>query len=289
MIKNFSKYLLLFFLVISQARASDICLNWGEGYLYSINTPKGWVLGNEPEKQDGLQAVFYPEGGSWAGSKVVMYGNVAVKKDGQRNIQELIEYNLSKMKKQSPNVRVKHLENLKLGDKEIIIKEWQNNMNTFESVAYIEEKNVIVLIVLSSKDESHYLKSADAFKELVMSYQFYSHKAEYKALEKKQLDPLIEKAQKKVESELGKTYQNSVTNSIGQKLANALKTCSENINKMDNFDAIFIINKHGISEKVYWSDNKTAQCFIRNGPLTWVLPKPPIKDFPYHIGVKIAP
>src|SRR5437660_9954517 len=39
---------------------------YGPKAAFSISSPDGWVLDNEPGLEQGLPSVFYPTGGSWA-------------------------------------------------------------------------------------------------------------------------------------------------------------------------------------------------------------------------------
>ncbi|MFW2331566.1 MAG: hypothetical protein ACN4E2_04645 [Nitrospinota bacterium] len=274
--------------------ANDTGTIWGENYLYSLEAPKGWVLDTVSGKSNGLQAVFYPKGGSWADSKAVMYTNVAVKKSGQNNIEEFINYSLSEIKVTSPTVTVKDLGTRSVNNKKIVLKEWLHNerrhsQEQHEMVAYIEESKVIVLMVLTSKNQGEYKKSIKALRALVESYMFHSDNPDYKAVSEAQLKPLIEVAKKQSKTKKGGAYEEQVSQMIGSYIGTVLKGCGENLKKMDNIDALFQVNKFGISTVTYWSQNDTSQCFIQNGILNWVFPKPPIDNFHYHIEVKIKP
>ncbi|PIP95171.1 MAG: hypothetical protein COW00_12670 [Bdellovibrio sp. CG12_big_fil_rev_8_21_14_0_65_39_13] len=267
--------------------ANDTGIIWGQSHLFSLKAPKGWVLDNVSGRNNGLHAVFHPIGGSWANSKAVMYANVALKRTGQNNIDELVNFNLNEMKPKSPNIKVRDLETITANNKKIILKEWLNNMGNHEVVAYVEESKVIVLMVLTSRDEEEYTKSINAFRALVQSYKFYSDNPDYKAVSEAQLQPMIEVAKKHSKTKSGGAYEEQVTKMLGYYLSTVLSGCGKQLRKMDDIDVVFQINKLGISTTANWSKNDTSQCFIQNGILNWVFPKPPIDNFHYHIAVKM--
>lgn len=281
--------LLIIIFLSTKVFANDAGIIWGQGHLYSLKSPKGWVLDNVSGKRRGLHAVFYPVGGSWANSKAVMYANVAVKESGQNNIKELIDYSLVTLKAKSPNVKVKDLETVTVGEKTVVIKEWLNNMNNHEAVAYIEESKVIVLLVLTSQDKSEYTKSLTAFRELIGSYNFYSDNPDYKAVSDSQLKPLIKTAKNHSTTESGSEYEKQVTKTLGSYMGIVLRGCAEHLKKMDDIDVVFQVSKLGISTKAYWSNNDTTQCFMQNGILNWVFPEPPIDKFHLHLAIKMKP
>ncbi len=281
--------LLIIIFLSTKVFANDSGIIWGQGHLYSLKPPKGWKLDNVSGNKRGLPAVFYPVGGSWANSKAVMYANVAGKKSGQNNIKELIDNYLVTLKAKSPNVKVKDLETVTVGEKTVVIKEWLNNMNNHEAVAYIEESKVIVLLVLTSQDKFEYTKSFTAFRELIGSYNFYSDNPDYKAVSDSQLKPLIKTAKNHSTTERGNEYEKQITKTLGSHMGVVLRGCAEHLKKMDDIDVFFQVSKLGISTKVYWSNNDTTQCFMQNGILSWVFPEPPIDRYHFHIAIKMKP
>src|SRR5579871_3436427 len=65
---------------------------YGTNHAYSLIAPKGWVLDNQSGISQGLYAVFYPKGSSWAKGSVVMYTNTGSKEEkGQETLQKMID------------------------------------------------------------------------------------------------------------------------------------------------------------------------------------------------------
>src|ERR1017187_9021755 len=66
-------------------------LIYGKNHAYWLTAPKGWILDNKSGVSQGLFAVFYPQGSSWAKSSVVMYTNTSSKEEkGQETLRQMI-------------------------------------------------------------------------------------------------------------------------------------------------------------------------------------------------------
>ncbi len=146
----------------------------GDNHAFSIAAPKGWVLDNQSGQHQGLQAVFYPNGSSWKGARSVMYVNTDARKPGQP-VEAYIESELKEFSREfGESFNAREWEAIKTSDskwahvRRLTGDTWGN----YESIAYIEESGVFVLIVLTARDEESYKQSQQAFEELVKSYRF---------------------------------------------------------------------------------------------------------------------
>jgi hypothetical protein len=147
---------------------------YGKEHAFTILAPQGWVLDNQIGVSLGLYAVFYPTGSTWKNSDVVMY----IKSfyiDDKVTLKDFIESDIQLFKSNhGQTLIVKNGESIQTGKgkvAEIRIfsgDKWGN----FESVAYLQENKVIITIVLTSRNENLYLKSIQAFQELIESYYF---------------------------------------------------------------------------------------------------------------------
>lgn len=148
-------------------------LLYGNDHSYLLGAPKGWVLDNQSGKPQGLVAVFYPKGGSWANSPSVMYSRIQPKKG--KTFAEAIQWDIDYMKKQSPMIQVTEQAPITYGKEKkqasvrYLTGEHDRNL---EAVAYMEEANWVVLVVLTSRNEQSFKESLPAFKELVESYVY---------------------------------------------------------------------------------------------------------------------
>ncbi len=146
---------------------------YGETHAFCITAPHGWVLDNRAERNNGLHAVFYPEGSSWAKSAIVMYANAANKGPGQETVDELIAYDTGQFKAKAPKLVVVELTPIKTTKGSAkVLKFSGDQYNNTEAVAYIDSPKAVVMLVLTSRDEAGFNKSYPAFVALVESYRF---------------------------------------------------------------------------------------------------------------------
>lgn len=154
---------------------------YGKDHAFSITAPKGWVLDNQSGVNQGLHAVFYPKEGSWDKLVSVMYVNTTHKDvEGNETIEKLISHDVSQFKKNSPSIEIEDSPSIVTFDnKEVIIKKFFDDKN-YEAVGYLDEKKIIVILVLTSRDEQDFEESLSAFEELVKSYYLISEDVEIK-------------------------------------------------------------------------------------------------------------
>ena len=172
------KYLTIFLLVISinavfsqnNSDSSQTGIIYGEDHAFAVTAPSGWVLDTKSGVSQGIYAVFYPEGSSWENAMTVMYVNTSKKIKGQETIEELIEYDVNSFKQNSPNIKITDGENIITGDgKTALVKIFTDEQNS-EAVAYIDEKKIVALLIISSRKKDELEKSIEDFKKLVSSY-----------------------------------------------------------------------------------------------------------------------
>lgn len=147
---------------------------YGNDYVFSIQAPDGWILDNGAGRAQGLCAVLYEKGSSWAAATTVMYANAASKHvDGQRTREELIAYDVEQFRKRAPGLKVTSLPGIETGTGTASIRRFEGDEHgNYEAVAYIEEKNTTVMLILSSRTEAGFTMAYPAFEKLVRSYHF---------------------------------------------------------------------------------------------------------------------
>lgn len=120
-----------------------------------------------------LNAAFCPDSTTWVKSKVVMYANVTYKTDDDQTLDDVIKLDIQHFEKDSPGVKSTKSNTLNTFTqrKEVVIYDFSNpsKMN-FESVAYIDEGDVVIMIVLGSRDEKIFKANRKDFERLVSSY-----------------------------------------------------------------------------------------------------------------------
>ena len=159
------------------ARDANAGIVYGKDHAFAIKAPDGWVLDNQSGVPNGLHAVFYPEGGSWKGSKAVMYVNGAGK-PADDTLEKFVERDVAGYREHSPGLQVADDEALPVDGKErVLVKRFGGDRGgAFEAVAYVEESKVVVILVLHARTQKDFEDALPAFRKLVSSYRFLSDK-----------------------------------------------------------------------------------------------------------------
>ena len=276
----------IFTLSISNlALASNAVVVSGDGYLFSVDTPKGWSPGYI--KNQGLN-VFFPKNGSWADSPAVMYIRSMVKRQGAYTPKQLVETNYNTMKVQAKKLIKKELKALMVENRKAHIVEWLNNVSPFERAAYMDQSTWIIQIILSSKTKKDYEKALPAFQKLVQSYSYHSDEPQYEVAGESKLKKLIKKADKHMKKKGVTKWDINFTQAMGQFMANTMKRCLAGIKKPKPVDIVALFDKSGVIEKAYWADNKQSECFAKSGLLKGKYPPTPFDNLYYRIHIKIT-
>ena len=154
---------------------------YGEGHSYMLSAPKGWVLDNQSGTSQGLVAVFYPVGGSWADSPSVMYSRIQPKEG--KTLDEVIEKDIDYMRKMSPSIVATKQEPIAYGkDKKLATVRYlsADKAGNLEAIGYMEESNWVVLLILTARNEKDFKSCLSAFKEIVESYMYLTDKVDIK-------------------------------------------------------------------------------------------------------------
>lgn len=161
--------------LFSQQQPGGSGIVYGDDHAFVVGAPEGWVLDNAAGASRGLHAVFYPLGGSWAASPVVMYVNTANKEaEGLTGPEGLMTIDLARLKAESPDVRVEDVAGLTTEDgRAALVRRFSgDNHGNFEAVAYIDVPKVVIMVVLSSRSRSLFESSLPAFEKLVHSVHY---------------------------------------------------------------------------------------------------------------------
>jgi hypothetical protein len=148
---------------------------YGSDHAFSLRAPKGWVLDNESAVDQGIRAVFYPKGSSWADSKVVAYARARPKTDKITNADDVAKAVVEDFHAHgSPKYEGKKVQPLKTeSGREAVIyhfsgDQWGNS----EAVAYFVEDKTVNFLVFTSRDAKTFADSLPAFEALAKSYIF---------------------------------------------------------------------------------------------------------------------
>ncbi len=179
---NISSAMLLLGLLSVPAFAQNVSLDtegasglvYGEGHSFFVTAPKGWVLDTHSGVDQGLVAVFYPKGSTWATSEATMYVNTRDKVEGTGLLDAFIDSDIARFKVEVPGVKISEGTSLKTKDgKTALVRNFTGGgSGNFETVAYLEESKVFVMIVLSARQLSARDRVLPGFRSLVNSYSF---------------------------------------------------------------------------------------------------------------------
>jgi len=143
----------------------------GKDHAYFLTAPEGWTLDTSCGAGQGIYCCFYPKGSNWNGP-VVMYSNASAKDN--RTLLQAIEQDIKEFREKSPHVKVDDGGVLTTSDgKNALVRsftgdKWANH----EAVGYVDEKSVVVNIVMTARKKGDYDASIPAFRKLVSSYKF---------------------------------------------------------------------------------------------------------------------
>lgn len=168
-----------FFANVKAQDSTNTALLYGHNHSYYLTAPIGWIMDNESGREQGMTAVFYPKGSSWADGETVMY-TTYINFDSAKNetLNDIISFDSIQFKTASPQLLVRKQKPLQIGKKKrAIIYTYSGDMNgNYETVAYIPEKKGVVMIVISSSNKNGCTNNNKAFEALVRSYKFLTDK-----------------------------------------------------------------------------------------------------------------
>ncbi|MCW3072114.1 MAG: hypothetical protein JWO44_2004 [Bacteroidetes bacterium] len=180
----FLSFLLLVNFGINAQDSTRTGLLYGYNNAYYLTAPIGWVMDNENGKEEGLTAVFYPKGSTWAEGETVMYTTFTnydtTKKE---TVMDVIKGDSIDYKLHSPQLQVRKQKDIMVGKKKKAIVISYSATDIFEEVAYIAEKKGVVMIIMSSRNKNGCINNHKNFEALVRSYKFLTDQVNIKVSE----------------------------------------------------------------------------------------------------------
>jgi hypothetical protein len=123
-----------------------------DGGSFAIEGPKNWIADRKVGRRLGVCCVYYPKG-SWDTAETIMYPNIVTKGPGKKTLQELMDSDLAKFRKDNPGMSYVDGDMPFKGRTAKVRYFHGVNQGSSEAVAYIDEEKIIALVVLSSKTE----------------------------------------------------------------------------------------------------------------------------------------
>ena len=154
----------------------------GDDHMFMVAAPKGWVLDDTSGMGSRIRCVFYPKGQTWAQAPTVMYVNpmhgFGLK---ERTVSAMLAENEKQFHKRAPKGRVVDAGTLKTGaGKSAKVRHYSyDGGDATEAVAFVPENELIMLVVLSSRDAKGFQGGLAAFRELVGTYAWVGSNEEF--------------------------------------------------------------------------------------------------------------
>ncbi len=171
--KKIHYILLTFFLMAAPLRAELI---QGDGYSFFLSAPIGWVLDQHMAADSETDVVLYPQGATYQTAASILTVTAAFKGDGFKDLKDLIGQDEADGRQQSPGFSVQK--------GPVLRTRLQKPVSLFlylglrdggcEAVAYLEEKDRIMIFMLSSSNEQILHEDLPALQETVESYESIS-------------------------------------------------------------------------------------------------------------------
>jgi len=155
-------------------------MSFGTSYIFQYCAPKGWTLDNSTEYLPGASTSIYPDGSNWDSAKqtgTIMYITTFNKPNDKYTVEKGMAFDARDTKKSSkfPGLIVKRGEPIKLGDLSVPVQLFAPGpFYRYEASAYIDSPRVIIMFVMSSKNEDTFKRDFPAFVQFVQSYTFMS-------------------------------------------------------------------------------------------------------------------
>jgi hypothetical protein len=153
-----------------------------EGGSFLIDGPKDWITDRKAGHRLGVCCVYYPKG-SWDTAETIMYPNIVTKGPGKRTLRELMDSDLAKFRADNPGMSYVDGEDIRLKNDRIAKMRYFHGVNngSLEAVAYIDEKKIIALVVVSSKTEKGLNDSIPLLRAVLQTYVYGVEAAGVKA------------------------------------------------------------------------------------------------------------
>lgn len=167
------KKILLLLLLLPSVAASETnsILGYFENRSYWLNMPQGFYQDGKTAQKIGAIFLLLPRGYDFNSAPAVIYSAVF----SDKSVEEAIKLDVKKFLSQSSSLTVNDTKSVTSHDgKTIMIKEFINpasRQQPYESVAYIQEGDAVVTIVVSAFVKENYDYILPEYMAMVSSYE----------------------------------------------------------------------------------------------------------------------
>ena len=141
--------------------------------LFHIKAPQGWVLDTSNGAADGFEVILYPEESTYEDAREIMYVSVFPKSEFKTGtIEEIIKYYKEDTKYRIPYAEFAALKPVNTKKNKRTARVFKVNHRRTDAAGFIDESEIVVLLVLSCENKSKFESAFPAFKKLIHSYNF---------------------------------------------------------------------------------------------------------------------
>ena len=148
----------------------SLTLIHGEGHVFKVETPQGWIRDTKTAEQMGLIAMFYPEELKW--QQVYAFAHGYGKENG--NLDLFIQSDLKSFAQRYPEMTYKEIRSA--GKPPILASKlisFSNLSDRFkEEVLYLETETAIITLVFAASTQEIYNLHVRGFDDFIKSFQF---------------------------------------------------------------------------------------------------------------------
>jgi len=145
---------------------------YGAHFAFAVKAPKGWLFDNRSGVAQGLHAVAYRTGETFAKSDSLMYARGSnPDPDAARTLEQFIAGDLADFRKNSSGVQTFAITPVELADgtQARVVGYRGDQWGNVEAVAYAEHAGAIYVLVLTTRSQARFDADLPAFLEFVRS------------------------------------------------------------------------------------------------------------------------
>lgn len=159
--------------VFSQASNPETNIVYGDHYIFTINTPEGWINDKALAVKTGLTNFFYSKTDVDKKYKTYMYAH-GYDKDQDYNLEDFVEADLEKFKSKYKNLAYDSITSGATGPilNTLMLRFYNMDDRYKEEVVYMETREAILILSFTAFTEQEYITYQNAFDEFISSFMY---------------------------------------------------------------------------------------------------------------------
>ena len=181
-------------MVLAAETPSGAFICFGDGFAFSTETVTGWTFNQVEGKADGLCVVGYPISSAaltspFKESPAVTFATVVTRfREGKVMTYQDIQTSMAeKFRESKPNMEIRDGDAIQVDGKKVIVRKYFPHPAegqapsglSWDTVAYVEESQHFVTLVLSARSRESHDASYQAFRAYVRTYKFITKLSEH--------------------------------------------------------------------------------------------------------------